>query len=105
MSYLASPLWLMFLSLSGIEATRYILWPINYFPAGPSLYPLWPQWNPNWAIQLAGSTAIVLFLPKVIAVVDLLLAGQARAYGGSNQQQQNTQNKLLASIMLAPIRM
>jgi len=105
MSYLASPLWLMFLILSGIEATRYILWPINYFPAGPSLFPLWPQWNPNWAIQLAGSTAVVLFLPKVIAVVDLLLAGQARAYGGSGRLLLSTLIELLASIMLAPIRM
>lgn len=105
MSYLASPLWLMFLALSAAEMTRFVLWPIEYFPEAPSLFPLWPHWNPHWAMWLAGSTAVVLFLPKLLAVFDLLLTGQARAYGGTARLMLSTLLELVVSILLAPIRM
>ena len=105
MSYLASPLWLVFLILSAIEVTRFTLWPINYFPETRSLFPLWPQWNPDWAMWLVLSTAAILFLPKFLAVLDLALMHQARAFGGFLRLLSSTLLELLVSMLLAPIRM
>lgn len=105
MSYLASPLWLVFLVLSAVEVTRFVLWPINYFSDTRSLFPLWPHWNPSWAMWLAGSTAVVLFLPKVLAVLDLVLSRQTRAYGGGMRLMLSTLLELFVSVLLAPIRM
>ena len=31
------------------------------------LFPLWPEWRPEWALRLFGATAILLFLPKILA--------------------------------------
>lgn len=105
MSYLASPLWLLFLLLAAAEVTRFTLWPIDYFPDQPSLFPQWPEWNPDWAMWLAASTLAVLFLPKLLAVADLLLAGRARAYGGAGRLALSAVTELCASVLLAPIRM
>lgn len=105
MSYLASPLWLTFLILSAIEVTRFTLWPIDYFPETHTLFPLWPQWNPDWAMWLALSTAAVLFLPKLLAMLDVVLKRQARAFGGFFELLSSTLLELLVSMLLAPIRM
>ena len=104
MSYLASPLWLTFLILSAIEVTHFTLWPINYFPEA-GLFPLWPQWNPLWAMWLAGSTAAVLFLPKFLAVLDVVLLGQSKLFGGFFRLLFSALLELLVSMLLAPIRM
>src|SRR5690606_40852481 len=82
LSYVASPLWLAFLLLATLETTQLVLWPINYFPDEPSLFPLWPEWRPEWALGLAGGTLFLLFFPKVLALLDILLSGRKREYGG-----------------------
>ena len=105
MSYLASPLWLAFLIASAVETTVFVLWPINYFPDGRSLFPLWPEWHPSLAITLAGSTAILLFLPKFLAWFDAVLSRQTRQYGGANRLGISILMETLVSTMLAPIRM
>ncbi|MGH7058341.1 MAG: glucans biosynthesis glucosyltransferase MdoH, partial [Acetobacteraceae bacterium] len=72
LSYAAAPLWLLFLALSAAEVAQFTLWPINYFPGGHQLVPLWPEWHPDWAIRLVASTAFILFLPKLLAFADTL---------------------------------
>ncbi|WP_097459274.1 glucans biosynthesis glucosyltransferase MdoH [Mangrovitalea sediminis] len=105
MSYLASPLWLAFLVLTTIETTRLTLWPINYFPSAHSLFPLWPEWHPEWAIRLAGSTVVLLFLPKILAILDVLLTHRRRDHGGFIRLTLSVALEILISTLLAPIRM
>ncbi len=106
MAYLASPLWFLFIVLSTVEVAQFTLSPINYFPESNSLYPLWPEWHPQWAILLAFSTASLLFIPKLLACFDLLLDRQRlRAMGGVIKTFCSVAIELVVSVLLAPIRM
>ena len=105
MSYLASPLWLAFLALSTISAARLVLQPIEYFPQSHSLFPQWPQWDPLTALKLAGSTLFLLFFPKLLAVIDVLLSGRRQAHGGMLRTLLSVGVEMLISTLLAPIRM
>ena len=105
MSYLTSPLWLAFLVLTSIETTRLVLWPIDYFPSEYSLFPLWPEWHPEWAIGLLASTVVLLFLPKLLAIVDVILTHPRRDYGNAGRLTISVILEILVSTLLAPIRM
>lgn len=105
MSYLASPLWLAFLVLTSIETARLVLRPIDYFPSDYSLFPLWPEWHPEWAIGLLGSTAFLLFMPKVLAILDVILTHPRRDYGNAGRLTIGVVLEILVSTLLAPIRM
>ena len=105
MSYLASPLWLVFLILTTIEAARLVLVPIDYFPEPHSLFPVWPEWNPAWAIGLAGSTLFLLFLPKILAVIDVMRCRRINHHGGMIHLFFSVIGEILVSSLLAPIRM
>ena len=105
MSYLASPLWLIFLVLTTIEAARLVLYPINYFPEPHSLFPQWPEWNPEWAIILASSTLFLLFLPKFLSVIDVIRCRRGRQHGGIIRLLISVFLEIVVSTLLAPIRM
>ncbi|MGD9850848.1 MAG: glucans biosynthesis glucosyltransferase MdoH [Nitrospirales bacterium] len=105
MSYLASPLWLAFLILTTIEAARLVLYPINYFPQPHSLFPLWPEWNPEWAIGLASSTLFLLFLPKFLAIIDVIRSRRRTYHGGIMRLLASILMEIIVSSLLAPIRM
>lgn len=105
MSYLASPLWFTFLVLITVEAARLILFPLDYFPRGPSLFPLWPEWNPEMALRMIGMTAILLFTPKLLAAFDVLLTRRTRQYGGIGALSSSVLREILLSALFAPIRM
>ncbi|GGO83705.1 glucans biosynthesis glucosyltransferase H [Marinobacterium nitratireducens] len=105
LSYVASPLWFAFLVLTTIETTKLVLWPPNYFPDQHSLFPLWPEWHPEWAIGLATSVVFLLFFPKLLALIDVLLSGRRRAHGGFFRLLLSTIGEILVSALLAPIRM
>ena len=105
MSYLASPLWLVFLILTTIEAARLVLVPINYFPEPHSLFPVWPEWHPEWAIGLASSTLFLLFLPKLLAVIDAIRCRRVKHHGGFIRLLPSVIIEILVSSLLAPIRM
>jgi membrane glycosyltransferase len=105
MSYLASPLWLIFLVLTTIEAARLVLYPINYFPEPHSLFPHWPEWNPEWAIILASSTLFLLFLPKFLAVIDVIRCRRGKQHGGIIRLLMSVLLEIVVSTLLAPIRM
>lgn len=105
-AYAAAPLWLGFLILSGLEVAQFTLFPIDYFPDGHQLFPVWPEWHPEWAARLIGSTAVVLFLPKFLAFVDALFRGQRRrGFGGGLRLAAGTLIETVVSILLAPVRM
>ncbi|MGH8225764.1 MAG: glucans biosynthesis glucosyltransferase MdoH [Gammaproteobacteria bacterium] len=106
LAYAAAPLWLLFLALSAAEVAQFTLWPINYFPGGHHLVPVWPEWHPDWAIRLVASTAFVLFLPKLLAFADVLFSRRRRqGFGGAARLAAGIVVESFASILLAPIRM
>lgn len=106
MAYLTSPLWFLFLVLATAEVTQFILWPVDYFPESHQLHPLWPQWQPQWALRLVSSVLFVLFMPKLLAVIDLVLdRPRLRAMGGTARILLSAGLELLLSVLLAPIRM
>jgi len=106
MAYLASPLWLGFLILTTVEAARMTLSPIEYFPEGhQGLFPLWPEWRPEWALGLALSTLALLFLPKFLAILDAVIHRNVREFGGFLKLFASVMIEILMSILLAPLRM
>lgn len=105
MSYLASPLWLLFLILAAIETTRLVLLPINYFPARHSPFPVWPEWHPELALALASSTFCLLLLPKLLAFIDTLGHRRVHDFGGLCRLAAGILTESLVSALLAPIRM
>ena len=68
MAYLSAPVVVRFLILSTALLAVHALSAPKYFIEPIQLFPLWPEWHPEWAIALFSATAILLFLPKVLGV-------------------------------------
>lgn len=106
MAYVASPLWLAFLILTTVEAVQMTVASIDYFPEGhQGLFPLWPEWRPEWALGLALSTLSLLFFPKFLAILDAAIHGTAREFGGVFRLVVSVLSEIVVSILLAPVRM
>ena len=105
MSYLASPLWFLFLLAAGVEA-----WlqsretPVYFF--GHSLFPVWPI---SYAFELMTVllvTLFILFLPKLLALI-LLFREPARwrLFGGPLCATLSAIFESLFSVITAPVLM
>jgi membrane glycosyltransferase len=105
-SYVSAALWFGFLSLSTVAAIDNVLRKPDYFPHGPSLFPEWPVWRPDWALSLMSVVAVLLFLPKVLAILLIWLKRRdSRQYGGLIRLTLSTVLEVVTSSLLAPIRM
>ncbi|MCB1898564.1 glucans biosynthesis glucosyltransferase MdoH [Cognatazoarcus halotolerans] len=104
MAYLSAPLWFLSLILSTILLAIHTLSEPQYFVEPNQLFPLWPEWHPEWALGLFGATATLLFLPKVLAVILLLVKG-SRGFGGGLRLILGALLETLLSALLAPVRM
>ncbi len=104
MSYLASPLWLLFLILTGLDAySRSQSLPV-YF-SGAALFPEWPA---SYTVEMATVlivTLFMLFLPKVLALTLLLKQHTLPHYGGALKAVWSVVLETLTSVLLAPILM
>ncbi|PPI85229.1 glucans biosynthesis glucosyltransferase MdoH [Marinobacter maroccanus] len=100
LSYLASPLWLIFLGLSGYVAL-----------AGPTPEPSLPgvmattEAGSGAGALLVAVTALLLFGPRILAVTDHRLASRTPRFGGLFRLCSNTLLETIAALALAPIRM
>lgn len=104
MGYLASPLWLGSLLLSAaIVLEHEIIGPV-YFSGQPSLFPNWPQYNTGHVHVLLLITALMLFLPKLLALL-LGLLSPAPTYGGRLALVGSVVLETLFSMLLAPVMM
>jgi membrane glycosyltransferase len=104
MAYLSAPLWFAFLLLSTASLAIQTLVAPEYFSQPHQMFPLWPEWRPDWAIQLVFATGTLLFLPKVLAV--LLVSGKhAAEFGGRFKLCLSALGEILLSMLFAPIRM
>ena len=103
MSYLASPLWLLFL-LSGMSlALHAYLVPPDYFLDRFSLFPDWPRIDPERAMALFGLCMLVLYAPKLLGTAAYLRHRDSRGLRGATVL--GFVAELLLSALVAPIMM
>ena len=104
MAYLSAPLWFISLLLATALLAVHTLAVPQYFVHSYQLFPLWPEWRPGRAIALLSTTAVLLFLPKILSVL-LIWAKGARHFGGALRLALSMLAELAFSVLLAPIRM
>jgi len=104
MAYLSAPLWALFLALSTLLLATHTLVDPQYFVSPRQLFPIWPEWHPEKALALVSATATILFLPKVLSVLLIIVKG-AQGFGGALRLSLSMLIELLFSMMLAPVRM
>ncbi len=105
LAYTSAALWLLFLSLSTVEAILQVIQVPDYFPTGKMLFPQWPTWHPQWALSLFTVTMLILFLPKLLGAFLVLVRGQVRSFGGVVRFVLSLFFETIASSLYAPIRM
>jgi membrane glycosyltransferase len=105
MAYASALCWLCFLLLSSVEFSLQTLIPPDYFPDRPHLFPVWPQWHPEWAIALISATALLLFVPKFLSLGLILKNRQSRQFGGFLRLLVSVFLEIIVSSLLAPLRM
>jgi len=104
MAYVSALLWFAFLILSTALLAVHTLSAPKYFLQPYQLFPLWPEWHPEWAAALFGATATLLFLPKLLALLVVAVRGPAR-FGGAGRLGLGVIGESLLSALLAPVRM
>ncbi|MEJ1159252.1 glucans biosynthesis glucosyltransferase MdoH [Prosthecomicrobium sp. N25] len=106
MSYLASPIWLMLL-LTGLALAlqaRFIR--PEYFSKDFSLFPAWPRFDSERALQLFLITMAVLMLPKVLGTIESILRPEIRKpAGGGFRILASMLLETLLSALVAPVMM
>ena len=106
MSYLASPIWLVFLTLGFLLAlqARYIR--PEYFTNQFALFPRWPVFDSERAIRLFVLTMAILLAPKLFGYIWLCANRQvARLCGGRLRAGLSVLVETLWSALLAPVTM
>lgn len=101
LSYLSPVLWLMFL-LASIAAPLFVP-PVNYFPIEGWSFPVIPVSEASRAIALAIGVFSLLFLPKLLILIDAILRGRAKGYGGAFRASASVLTELLFSAIAAPV--
>lgn len=104
MAYVSAPLWELFLVLSTILLATHSLFDTRYFVEPQQLFPIWPEWHPQQALALVTATATLLFLPKILSVVLILVQG-AKNFGGAICLILSMLGEMIFSMLLAPVRM
>ncbi|MFO1105902.1 MAG: glucans biosynthesis glucosyltransferase MdoH [Amaricoccus sp.] len=103
MSYLASPLWFLFLLAGMMLALHANLVPPNYFPDGWALFPTWPQIDARRAMMLFGLCMLVLYLPKLLGLITFLGTPESRGLRFASLGGFLVEN--LLSLLIAPVLM
>jgi len=104
MAYVSSPLWFLALILATALLMVHTLAEPVYFVQPYQLFPLWPEWRPERAMALFGTTLSLLFLPKLLAMV-IVLRHAAPSFGGAARLGLSVIGEMVVSALLAPIRM
>ncbi|HZP86128.1 MAG TPA: glucans biosynthesis glucosyltransferase MdoH [Burkholderiales bacterium] len=104
MAYVSAPLWFAFLLLSTALLALHTLVEPQYFVRPSQLFPVWPEWHPERGVNLYIFTATLLFLPKILGLLLIVLHG-AREFGGRLRLAVSVFAEMLFSALLAPVRM
>lgn len=106
MSYLASPIWLMFLLAGLVLALQAHFIRPEYFTKEFQLFPSWPVIDSERAIGLFIATMLLLFTPKFLGLGYALLdPGRRAAIGGAWKGVLSLLVESLISALIAPILM
>jgi len=105
MAYASALLWFIFLLLNTVEIALQSFQPPIYFSSQPSLFPIWPQWHPEWAIALFSTTAVLLFFPKLLTLLLVARNRAAHLFGGFVPLCISIVGEIFVSTLLAPVRM
>jgi membrane glycosyltransferase len=106
MGYLASPLWMaqLLVGIALVLQTSYIR--PEYFTAEFSLFPAWPRFDAERALQLFELTMALLLAPKFFGLVAALFDKPARrGCGGPARLILSALLETIMSALLAPIMM
>lgn len=105
-SYITAPLWLLFLVASILISVQARFIRPDYFPAGRSLFPVWPVIDPVRAMWVFGGTMAVLLVPKLLSYVVLLLRSELRrGCGGGLRAFLSVVIETLIAGLIAPVAM
>ncbi len=106
MSYLASPIWLVFLMLGLLLALQAHFIRPEYFTEQFALFPTWPVFDPERSIRLFLLTMGVLLTPMLLGYVLLCKDRQAaRLCGGRRRAGISVLIETSLSALLAPVMM
>ena len=106
MSYLASPIWLMLLLVGLALALQAKFIRPEYFSKEFSLYPAWPRFDSERALDLFIVTMGVLLLPKVLGVIESIFRSDVRRRsGGTISILIGMLLETLVSALVAPVMM
>jgi membrane glycosyltransferase len=106
MSYLASPFWMaqLVVGIVIVLQARYIR--PEYFSGEFTLFPAWPRFDFQRALQLFGTTMAILLAPKFLGlIVAIRDRGTRRACGGALRLFVSTAFEIVMSALIAPIMM
>lgn len=104
LAYAASPLWLLFLLLSTLLLYRQHATGLSFIARDS----LWSGWHLGFQAQAAAlfaGTFTLLFLPKVLALLDLALRRGGAAFGGWRYVLTGAALETAGSALLAPVLM
>jgi membrane glycosyltransferase len=105
LAYASSPLWLAFLMLSTLLFAQHAGSEPTYFFEPYQLFPIWPTANLKLMLTLFGLTGVLLLAPKAMAIVAIVLRGEARRFGGTARLLASAVIEFWHSLLLAPVRM
>ncbi len=106
MSYLASPLLLLFLLTGFLTTAADRLIEPDYFPDHRTLFPVWPVFDAEGARRLLAISMGMLFVPKGFALLLALLdPKQSRMMGGRFRLAISVLIESLLTSLLAPVMM
>ena len=105
LAYASSPLWLAFLLLSTLLFAQHAGSDPTYFTEPYQLFPIWPSANVVLMLTLFGLTAVLLLAPKVLALLALVVRGEASRFGGTGRMLASAAIEFVHSLLLAPVRM
>jgi membrane glycosyltransferase len=105
-AYATAPLWLIFLLVGILIALQAQFIRPEYFPQDFLLFPDWPAQDPVRAAYVFAGTMGLLFLPKLLAYLTILVRTQhSRGFGGRIRGLISVVLETIVSGLMAPVMM
>jgi len=105
-SYVAAPLWLLFLFIGLLISLQAQFIRPEYFPKTFTLYPQWPAQDPVRAAYVFAGTMALLLLPKFFGYLAMLPnRATRRGFGGAVRALISMLVEILLSGLIAPVMM
>ena len=105
-SYVAAPLWLLFLFTGILISLQAQFIRPEYFPKTFTLYPQWPAQDPVRAAYVFAGTMALLLLPKLLGYLAMLPdRATRRGFGGAFRAFISMLAEIVISGLIAPVMM